>query len=1070
MSAEGQPHVERIEALLGHYVEQRLVHGVTVDAEELCCDEPQLLEPLQECIREYEQLDRVLASTRTLAPGRVLLHYRIVDKIGAGGMGEVYLAEDQKLGRQVALKVLPAPMAGDRELLERFRREARAVAALNHPNIVTLYSIEETEGIHLLTMELVAGTTLSAKIPSWGMPLDQLFDLAVPVADALATAHEHNIAHRDLKPDNVMVDDDGRVKMLDFGLAKLIREPAGEDTATLTATLTRAGHLLGTVPYMSPEQVVGKPADARSDIFSFGVMLYQMATGRRPFQGAASAELISSILRDAPSPIDELRIDLPRNLERIILRCLEKEPDRRYPSARQVRDELAALERQVASGEATAGVEIDVEAAVEAANRRRLRGLGRWRLAGVAVVLALAAGYFQLRSRDEIPGAMPVPSAAPATAAAPTRPSIAVLFFQNMTADPELDWLRSGITDMLVTDLAQSPEIEVLSTRRLYQILKRMDALEQPALSFDLIQGIGERADVDAVVRGSYARVGDDFRIDVTIEETADGAILDSNHVRGRLEESLFALVGELSASVRNHFEVERPAESPSIVQAVTTSSLEAWRFYTEAVSLSHQSKRKEAIALLEKAVEIDPEFALALVYLGTLHENLGHAAQAREYTGRAFELADRLPLDKRYRIEGDFYSTWATHDRGIEAYRRGLRLYPDHPKSWPWQGLLAWRYAYLEKYQDTLELLREPLAGEVAYPGYYALAANTHAALGYFETGYRILADFSDQHPDNGTVQLTLGSLLIEWGRLEEAAGRLDRAADLRSGDYSVAYARWRLQVRQGDWARADAEAAMMMGSSDPLGRWRGELSRARNLTYLGRTEEALIHFDEAVGALPGRDAFTALARCWKAELLLQRGETARALTEARLAQVEGRGEFPELKGQFLAALAEQRLGRPAATAEIEKSLRQKWQSRPNKVEERQLHHLAGLLALDQGDAKGAVEALTRAESLLPPRGIEIHWHVYPDHVPIWFALGMAELAAGNDQLALRWFEQAASASEHIEQPVPYVRSFYYLGRIHQRGGQTAEARRSFERFLHHWQGGDIDRERLAEVLGSLY
>ncbi len=1064
MSATETRQTRRLEELLEHYVEQRIVHGAAAEAETLCRDDPTLLEPLRDCIREYERIGPGLAPRQGLALGRTLLHYRIVDKIGEGGMGEVYRAEDLKLGRQVALKVLPARMAPDPERLERFRREARAIAALNHPNIVTLYSIEETEGIHLLAMELVSGTTLTDKIPPGGMPLDQLFGLAIPVTDALAAAHERNVTHRDLKPDNVMVDVKGRVKMLDFGLAKLIREPAMDDTATLTASLTRTDHIVGTVPYMSPEQLAGQSAGARSDIFSLGVMLYQMATGQHPFQGRAPAELISSILRDAPAPFDELRNDLPRRLEGIVLRCLEKDPERRYPSALELRDQLAALERQVASGEAAA-----VEAAAEAAAVRRRKGLGKWRLAaGAALILALVAGYSQLRSREEIPATTPAPTAVPAAAAARTRPTIAVLFFQNMTADPELDWLRSGITDMLVTDLAQSPEIEVLSTGRLHQILKRMDALEPPVLSFDLIQGIGAQAAVDAVVRGSYARVGEDFRIDVTIEETAGGAILDSNNVHGQLEESLFAMVGELSSAVRNHFEIERPPESPASIQSVTTSSLEAWRYYSEAMELSVESKHPEAIVLLEKAVEIDPTFALALVDLGTFHGNLGHAKQAHEYNQRALALADRLPLNERYRIEGDFYSTWATQGRGIEAYRRGLRLYRDHQDSWRWRGLLAWRYAFLERYEETIEQLREPIASEVAYPGIYNLAADAYAALGRFETGYRILADFSSRYPDNWTVQRKLGWLLIEWGKLEEAAGRLERTAELRPGDYSVSYARWRLQVRRGDWDQADAEAAMMAGSGDPNSRWRGELSRARNLTYRGQTGDALSRFDEAVGALPAPDAFTALARCWKAELLLQRGEAARALAEARLAQEEGRDEFPELKGLFLAALAEQRLGRSAAAVEIEQSLHQKWQSHPNKVEERQLHHLAGLLALDQGDAEGAVEALTRAESLLPPRGIEIHWHVYPDHVPIWFALGKAELAAGRDQQALRWFERAASASEHVEQPVPYIRSHYYLGHIHQRSGETAEARRYFERFLRYWQESDIDREKVEAALAG--
>ena len=304
-----------------------------------------------------------------------------------------------------------------------------------------------------------------------------------------------------------------------------------------------------------------------------------------------------------------------------------------------------------------------------------------------------------------------------------------------------------------------------------------------------------------------------------------------------------------------------------------------------------------------------------------------------------------------------------------------------------------------------------------------------------------------------------------MEWGKLEESIRHLDRAAELRPFDVEVPYGQWRLDVLREDWEGAEAAARRTAGSDEAHGRWRGAVSRARNLTYRGRTAAALASFDEAVRARPAPGPFSALARCWKAELLLQRGEADRALAEARRAVEEGRGEFPRLKGLALAALAEQRLRRPAAAAAIEETLRQEWRSRPNRVEERQVEHLAGLLALDRGDAEAALRALERAESLLPPEGIEIHWHVYPDHVPIWYALGEAALAAGRGGEARGWFERVANAAERVEQPVPYVRSFYFLGRIRERSGEADEARRSFERFLRFWADGDVDRERVDEA-----
>jgi TolB-like protein/Tfp pilus assembly protein PilF len=281
-----------------------------------------------------------------LQPGQTLSHYRLLEEIGRGGMGVVYRALDTKLDRHVALKVLPAEATADPDRLERFRREAKAVAALNHPGIVTIYSVEEAEGIHFLTMELVRGKTLHEVIPEEGLPLDRIFQVAIPLAEALSAAHERGIVHRDLKPSNVVVTQDGRVKVLDFGLAKLLspKEEMGETSLPPTRTLATAeGKVLGTVPYMSPEQVAGKPLDHRSDIFSLGIILYEMSIGKRPFSGESSAELASSILRDQPASVSDIRSDLPGHLGWVTRRCLEKDPRRRYQSALDISNELLDL-------------------------------------------------------------------------------------------------------------------------------------------------------------------------------------------------------------------------------------------------------------------------------------------------------------------------------------------------------------------------------------------------------------------------------------------------------------------------------------------------------------------------------------------------------------------------------------------------------------------------------------------------------------------------------------------------------------------------------------------------------
>ena len=275
--------------------------------------------------------------------GRTLSHYHITAAIGAGGMGEVYRANDTKLGRDVALKVLSAEMAHDPDRLARFQREARSVAALNHPHIVTIFSVEEAEGVHFLTMELVEGQSLERLIPAGGLPVERIVEIASALADALTAAHEKGIVHRDLKPANVMLTDDGRVKVLDFGLAKDVRAGRSSDATQTFAGQTAMGVVMGTPTYMSPEQVAGRVLDHRTDIFSLGVILYEMASGRRPFEGASSAELASAILRDTPRPLSEFRADLPEELGMLIQRCLDKDPQDRFPSARDLRDALRGV-------------------------------------------------------------------------------------------------------------------------------------------------------------------------------------------------------------------------------------------------------------------------------------------------------------------------------------------------------------------------------------------------------------------------------------------------------------------------------------------------------------------------------------------------------------------------------------------------------------------------------------------------------------------------------------------------------------------------------------------------------
>jgi serine/threonine protein kinase/tetratricopeptide (TPR) repeat protein len=407
-----------------------------------------------------------VARGRSELIGRTLAHYQLIAAIGAGGMGEVYRASDTKLGRDVALKVLPAEMARDPQRLMRFQREARAVAALNHPHIVTIFSVEEADGVHFLTMELIEGQPLDRLIPEGGFPVERIVDIAAALAGALAAAHEKGIVHRDLKPANVMVTSDGRVKVLDFGLAKEIRPMSSGDATQTHSPQTEAGMVMGTPAYMSPEQVAGEAVDCRTDIFSLGIVLYEMATGQRPFKGRSSAELISAILRDTPRPVAELRADLPGDLSRVVRRCLEKDPQCRLQTARDVSNELRDLARQPST-----------------------TVLEPVRLAGGSASGAARAneGFW-----------------------------VAVLPFKYGGGNTDLTALADGLSEDIVTGLARFSYLRVISrsssSRYAHEVLD--------------VRSAGEALGARYVMEGSLRQAGAKVRIAVQLVDTSSGAHL----------------------------------------------------------------------------------------------------------------------------------------------------------------------------------------------------------------------------------------------------------------------------------------------------------------------------------------------------------------------------------------------------------------------------------------------------------------------------------------------------------------------------------------------------------------
>ncbi|HZE90053.1 MAG TPA: protein kinase, partial [Verrucomicrobiae bacterium] len=525
--------------------------------------------------------------------GTNLSHYKIVEKIGEGGMGEVYRAEDQRLPRSVAIKILPDRALGSPERRERFIREARAASTLSHPGIVHVYDVDESQGHLFIAMEYVAGRTVSALIEAGPMALDEILRIGVEVAEALSAAHAHGIVHRDVKPSNILVADEGFVKVFDFGLAKLLgpRDEGStpDDASTRAPNLTRYGQLIGTVLYMSPELALGETVDHRSDIFSFGAVLYEMTTARLPFSGTSEVAIIDQILHGAPPPMADVRDDLPGGFVNVVSKAMEKRAENRYQSMEEILVDLRHLRR-------------DAEAGVSVKPRRSLAGFGfttrprMSRLRGaiwgaVALVAAVAAALVIDRGATATP-----------RAAERRERSVAVLPFENASVDAESRYFSDGVTEGIIVDLSRIANLKVV-----------MPPATSPPASADTL-GLARRLSVETLLEGSVRRDASTVRVSARLRSVPEGRVLWADkYTRGMSD--VFGLQDEVSHRIAQALEIELTRTESERIARVPTTNLKAYDAYLRGRELLKQRRPQEtrdAIAQFEQARTLDPNYAEA--------------------------------------------------------------------------------------------------------------------------------------------------------------------------------------------------------------------------------------------------------------------------------------------------------------------------------------------------------------------------------------------------------------------------------------------------------------------------